>query len=425
MSRHVRVAAALAAVTALTLAGCSNGSGDASSSGGSSSGSAAPEKVTITYSNFISEGGNEDNLTTIVDAFEKDNPGITVDVKTLPYGDYFTALQTDLAAGTQADVFDMEYAGYAALQKSGVLAKLDGVDGKAYQTSLLEAYQTDGAQYALPSSFSTVVLFYNKALFDAAGVSYPTADWTWADEQKAAEKLTNTSAGVWGDYQPIGYHEFFKVVAQAGGKFLSDDGKKAAFNSPEGLKAAEWLINKSGKVMPTAEQGAGTADFDTGLFKDGKLAMWHTGIWMFGVVADASSPWDVAVEPGDKAKASVLFSNGVGVSAQSKHPAEAQKFAEYLTSSKTTAEVRVSKGWELPPTSDQAPLQAYLTKGKPDNRQAVFDSLKATVLSPSIGDNQSKMQDIVTEKLGEAAAGRLTVQEALAQAEKEVNALLG
>jgi hypothetical protein len=58
-----------------------------------------------------------------------------------------------------------------------------------------------------------VVLFYNKTLFTAAGVEAPTADWTWADEQAAAQKLTDKAAGVWGDYQPIAYNEYYKALA--------------------------------------------------------------------------------------------------------------------------------------------------------------------------------------------------------------------
>ena len=71
--------------------------------------------------------------------------------------------------------------------------------------------------------------------------------------------------------------------------------------------------------MPTAEQGAGTPDFDTNLFTDGKLAMWHTGIWMFGSLADCEFGWDIAVEPGNTKKASAMFTNAVVVSATSKH----------------------------------------------------------------------------------------------------------
>lgn len=424
MSRSRSIAAAVLAVGALALAGCSGGS--AGSSGTDEpTGDVAPEEVTITYSNFISNDGNEDNLATIVDAFEAENPGITVDVTTMPYADYFTALQTDVAAGTAADVFDIEYATYGSLAANGALAALGGVDGSAYQTSLLDAYQTDGTQYALPSSFSTVVLFYNKDLFDAKGVAYPTADWTWDDEKAAAEQLTDPAAGVFGDYQPISYYEFYKAVGQAGGQMLSDDGTAAAFNSPEGLAAAQWLVGKSGTVMPTAEQGAGTPDFDSQLFTSGKLAMWHTGIWMFGAAADVPFGWDIAVEPGDAQQGSALFSNAVAVSATSEHKEAAQKWAEFLTSSQAMVDVRLAAGWELPPVADESLLSAYLDKGSPDNRQAVFDSLDGVVLAPQIGDNQTRMQDLISEKLTEAAAGRLSVEDALAQAETEVNALLG
>lgn len=413
----------LGAVLALgvTLAGCS---GSAPAGGGTDGGGDAGP-VTITYTNFISNGGNEENLAAIVDAFEAENEDVTVEVTTMPYADYFTALQTDLAGGTVSDVFDIEYANYKAYQASGVLAPLKDADTAPYQKSLAEAYATDGTQYALPSSFSNVVLYYNADLFDAAGVEHPTADWTWEDEQAAAEKLTDAGAGVFGDYQPISYHEFYKAVAQAGGDFLSDDGKTVAFNSPEGIKAAEWLIGKSGTTMPTAEQGAGTPDFDTNLFKEGELAMWHTGIWMFGALADADFAWDIAVEPGDAQHASAMFSNAVGVSAGSKNVEAATRFAEFLTASQKAVDVRLDAGWELPPIADQDQLAAYLDKGAPANRQAVFDSLEAVALAPSVGDAQAEMQDIVTEELTEAAAGRKTAEEALASAEERVNAILG
>ena len=74
--------------------------------------------------------------------------------------------------------------------KNGSLAELSGVDIAAYEKALVDAYASDGKQYGLPESFSNVVLFYNKTLFDQAGVELPTADWTWADEQAAAQKLT-------------------------------------------------------------------------------------------------------------------------------------------------------------------------------------------------------------------------------------------
>ena len=70
-----------------------------------------------------------------------------------------------------------------------------------------------------------MVLYYNKDLFDAAGLDYPTADWTWADEKAAAEALTDEEAGVWGDHQPVSFYEYYKALAQNGGQFLSEDGR--------------------------------------------------------------------------------------------------------------------------------------------------------------------------------------------------------
>lgn len=409
----------IVAALSLTMAACSSNAEPTSSPA-----SEAPaEEVTITYSNFISNGGNEENLQTIVDAFEAENPDITVDVTTLPYADYFTALQTDLAAGTTADVFDIEYATYPTYQPAGAFAPLDGVDASVYRGDVAASYQTDGVSYALPTSFSTVVLFFNADLFDAADLDYPTSDWTWEDEQAAAETLTDVDAGVWGDYQPISYYEFYKALAQAGGQFLADDGASVAFNSPEGVAAAEWLIGKSGTVMPTAEQGAGTPDFDTSLWADGKLAMWHTGIWMFGAAGDFA--WDIAVEPGQARNASAVFSNAVAVSATSEHPEEAQLWAEFLSSSQVMTDVRLSAGWELPAISDEATLATYLDQGAPANRAAVFESLDSIALPPVIGANQAQLQDIITEQLTEAAAGRTTVEDALSAAESQINDLLG
>lgn len=414
MNRKLMATAGLAACAALILSGCA-----------STEAKAPAGPVTITYSNFISNDGNEENLAKIVAAFEKENKDITVDVTTLPYGDYGTALQTDLAAGTAADVFDIEYSNYAAYQANGVLAEIAVANTGAYRATLLEAYATDGKQYALPSSFSDVVLYYNADLFDAAGVDYPTNDWTWADEKAAAEKLTDKDAGVWGDHQPVSFYEYYKALAQNGGTFLADDGKSVAFNSPEGIKAAEWLVEKSGSVMPTIEQGQGTPDFDTNLFKDGKLAMLHTGIWVFGAVADVPFKWDIAVEPGNTDRASAVFSNAVGVSATSKHTEAAAKWAEFLTNSDTMVETRLDAGWELPPISDEAALATYLDKGAPANRQAVFDSLEGIALPPVVATGQTEMQDITGEELVEAQAGRKTVKEALASAEERINAVIG
>lgn len=412
------VAPVLVAGLALALGACAQGSAtksvDVASSGG---------KTTIRYMNFSANGGHEQDLDAIKSAFEKANPDVTVQIETTPYDDYFTKLQTAVAGGTAGDAFELNYENFVTYASNGSLAELKDVEGAKYKPSLLEAFGADGKQYGLPESFSNVVLFYNKDLFKAAGVAEPTADWTWKDEQAAAAKLTNKSKKVWGDYQPISFFEFYKALGQSGGEFLSADKKAATFNSDAGRAAAEFLVAKAGKTMPTEADGAGTPDFDSKLFKSGKLAMWHTGIWMFSGMADAKFEWDIAVEPGNTKKASAMFTNGAVVSAKSKNQAAAQKWITFLTSSDEMATKRLETSWELPPVANEAKLASYLDAGKPANRQAVFDSLEATVLPPVI-ERQQEMQDAVGKELSSAAAGRKSVAAAMTDAEKAVNALL-
>jgi multiple sugar transport system substrate-binding protein len=414
---RLRNAAAGVGVLALALSACAQGS--ATDPGTSTDG-----KTVVRYLNFSANDGHEADLDAIVAAFEKENGDVDVRVETVPFADYFTKLQTAVAGGTAPDTFELNYENFVTYAKNGSLAELSGVDKGAYQSSLVDAYASDGKQYGLPESFSNVVLFYNKTLFEQKGVEAPTADWTWADEQAAAQKLTDKKAGVWGDYQPVTYNEFYKALAQTGGEFLSADGAKATFDSPEGVKAANWLVGKNGKTMPTEADGAGTPDFDSKLFADGKLAMWHTGIWMFGALTDATFDWDVVVEPGDTTKASAMFVNGVVVSAVTKNKDAAQKWLTFLTSSDTTTKTRLDSSWELPTVADQGKLSSYLDQPKPANRQAVFDALEATVLPPVI-ERQQEMQDAVTKELTEAAAGRKPVAQALEDAQAAVNGLLG
>ncbi|GAA5107490.1 sugar ABC transporter substrate-binding protein [Haloechinothrix salitolerans] len=409
-------AIAIAGVAALALGACTQGSATRQAE--------SPDgETTVRYMNFSANDGHEKDLDAIVDAFEKANPDITVQVETVPYDDYFTKLQTAVAGGTAPDAFELNYENFVIYADNGSLAELTDVDSSAYKESLLDAFSHDGTQYGLPESFSNVVLFYNKTLFEKAGVEPPTDDWTWEDEQAAAKQLTDKGEGVWGDYQPVTFHEFYKTLAQAGGEFLNDDRTEAVFDSPEGVEAAKFLVDKVGTTMPTEADGAGTPDFDTDLFKSGKLAMWHSGIWMFSQLEDVGFEWDVVVEPGGERKASAMFTNGLAVSAASKNQEAAQKWISFLAASDKTAEVRLDTSWELPPVADETKLASYLEQPKPDNREAVFASLDAAVLPPVI-ERQQEMQDAVTQELSDAAAGRKTVKEALADAQAAVNELL-
>ena len=266
-----------------------------------------------------------------------------------------------------------------------------------------------------------MLLFYNKDLFDAAGVSYPTPDWTWSDEMAAAKKLTNAPKGVWGDFQPIQFFEFYKVLAQDGGQFRSADKKHATFNDSAGVDAATWLVSKVGKVMPTDAQMGGQND--EALFKAGKLAMWHAGIWEFTPMAAVPFKWDIQLEPGKVTKAHHFFSNAVVASSKTAHPTEAWQWLRFLTSSSDAVKTRLAASWELPAVADQSLFSSYLRQNPPANRTAVFKALDNIVVPPVI-EQESQMQDIVSKSLDKAKLGQETVKQALDEAAAKVDALL-
>src|SRR5688500_7316735 len=157
---------------------------------------AAQETTTITWFTFTAVPDHEDTLDAMIAAFESANPDIKIEVQTAAYADYFTELQTRIAGGDAPDAFELNYENFVSYASRGVLADLSTFAGEEagfadrFYPRAYEAFQMDGVQYGLPTSFSDVVLFYNKDLFDAAGVAYPTAEWTWEDETNAAAALT-------------------------------------------------------------------------------------------------------------------------------------------------------------------------------------------------------------------------------------------
>ena len=351
------------------------------------------EPVTITYCNFNSSGGNEETLQKMVEAFEATHENIKIEVETIGYDDYFTQMQTRVAGGTAPDCYELNIENFAAYANKGLLAEITGQDLSGLNETALGAFNVNGKQYGLPESFSNVVLIYNKDLFDQAGVTYPTDDWTQDDVQNAAEKIRALGDDIFGIWQPITYNEFFKVVAQYGGSLLNEDKTQFTINSEENIKAAQTLVDRVlvSNVQPNSVQQGG-----------------------------------IAVEPGSTQKATHFFSNCVVMNPETEHPEEVAEWLAWLTSSTESADIRLAAGWDLPALKDLNALSSYLEITPPDNRKAVFESLDYLVMPPVIED-YALMSDIIGQYLSAAADGTMTVTDALnaAQADCEAQITLG
>ena len=387
---------------------------------------AADENVTITYCNFNSSGGNEETLQKMAEAFHEEYPNITVEIETIGYDDYFTQMQTRVAGGTAPDCYELNIENFAAYANKGLLGEITGEFAGLNETAL-GAFNVGGKQFGLPESFSNVVLIYNKDLFDKAGVAYPTADWTQADLQAAAEAIRALGDDTFGIWQPITYNEFFKVVAQYGGAILNEDKTAFTINSEANITAAKALVDRVlvSNVQPDAVQQGGMGDWDW--FMSGKLGMIPTGIWAFqSFTENCDFDWDITVEPGSTQKATHFFSNCVVINPESKNQEAAAAWLTWLTSSTKSADIRLAAGWDLPALSDMDALSAYLDITPPANRAAVFESLNYLVMPPVIED-YALMSDIIGQYLSAAADGTMTVEDALnaAQADCEAQIKLG
>lgn len=387
--------------------------------------SIAQDNVTLQYFTFSAAPDHLEDLDTIINEFEAENPSITVEVTSAPYTDYFTLLQTDVVSGDAPDVFELNYENFVTYAANDTLMDISSMlSGNApYYPHALEAFKYNGAQLALPESFSTVLLFYNADLFDAAGLDYPTTEWTWEDATKAAEAIKALGDDKWGIYSPVQFWAFYKKAAQNGNcHFFNEDMSESTINSPACVETLDLMMSFMNKgLMPTAEQLSGVSDSE--LFMSGNLGMLVTGIWMFDAFADAEFNWDVQIEPAINQHAHHFFANGVAVSASTEHAEAAAKWAEFLTSSETAATVRVNSAWELPALNEPSYFESYLSKTPPANRAAVFLALESPVTPPVI-ERQSEMQDTINSLLSQVVDGTLTSQEALDQAKEALDALI-
>lgn len=380
------------------------------------------ENVEITFLNYSSNGGQEDTLTDMVEAFEEENPNITVNVETLGYDDYFTQLAIRVAGNQAPDVFELNIENFRAYADKNALLEIetDDLDLDNVHATTLEAFQIGDKQFGLPTKFSNVVLIYNKDLFDQAEISYPTSSWTWAEELAAAQAISNLGEDIYGIFRPIQTWEFYKTVAQNGGSMMNADQSAFTINSTENVEALEMMIARINEtnVTPNAEQMGGMGDWD--LFLSGRLGMIVTGIWAFSNFAEnASFAWDIEVEPGISQKATHFFSDAVVVSSQTEESEAAQKFAAFLSGSEEAALLRANANWDLPVALTDEVRTAYTAITPPANKEAVFESLNHLVMPPSL-EKFGQVADVLQSHLDLAIAGEITAQKALDDAQAEI-----
>ncbi len=333
---------------------------------------------------------------TIVDEFQTANPGIHVTVDVSDWDSYWDKLQTLFAGGTPPDVFAMDAPLFPDWQSRGVLLNMqpyiDATPGflDGIYPVTLQVYQREDGYYGLPRDFQTIVLYYNKDMFDAAGMAYPDDTWTMDDLKAAAKKLTLDSNGdgitdQWGFSTDLWDMELFwsEAIWSFGGNILNEDFTKTLLN--EGGAKDAWSFIGSmmldDKSMPDPNQ---SAQFGNDPFAAGVSAMTTIGHWVVPQYATLPFKWDVAPIPaGPNGRATSVNSAGFVIANGSQHPDQAWELVKFAVGA--GGQSRLSQlGFAIPVLQSIAEGPDYLEQESVSINQKVFlDALDYAHVKPA------------------------------------------
>jgi multiple sugar transport system substrate-binding protein len=427
----------LVAIMALALAACGvstqpQGGGTAAeptaapSGGGEAAATTAPapsgDAVTIRWRTRPGDAAEQqvyEELNALVNE-QLGAQGITATYDPAPNQGYFEKLKTELAAGNAPDIFWIGGVELADFVNTGQILDLQPLvdadsefDLGVFYPNVIEQLTRDGKLYGLPRDISTMVVYYNADMFEAAGLETPrelaeAGNWNWDSMRAAAEALTNADQQQYG----LGFGNWWGpgwgyFINAAGGSPFNADRTGCALDSPEAINGATFVQNlyNDGLIVP------GDADGEA-LFNAGNVGMYFNGRWFApGVRTNAQFNWDVAPMPAGQTESTWLFWGPYLVNANTANPEAAWEVLKVLTSAEATGTV-AALGTNIPPRSDQAAVDAFLGATPPENNQAYLDGVAYAALEAPVWDgNWADFSGAVQSLWDQMIAGQITPEE--------------
>lgn len=333
-----------------------------------------------------------------IDKFNKANEGkIQAKIELVPWDNYWTKLDASLETGESADIMWMnvyinKYAEANVIKPLDEFIEKDKLDLTQYAEGRISAYQVDGKQYALPKGLDTVVVAYNKEIFDRYGVEYPKDGWTWNDMRTIAGQLNEKIAAEKGTEYPIvmeldGQPSWLNFLEQNGGYYVSEDGSTCGIAEPGSVEAIQKVVDLMNDGM-LAPYTVLSETKGTDLFISGQAGMVFIGSWKATVLEESSlaAAGNVALiqQPSlTKSNASVMGGLGYCLSSSSKNPEAAWELLKYLTSEEALG-LEASKGIDIP--SNLKAQEKYIENFKNINAQVILDASVTGFPYPSNGN---------------------------------------
>ncbi|SHG06917.1 extracellular solute-binding protein [Ornithinibacillus halophilus] len=282
----------------------------------------------------------------LIEEFEEANPGIKVEQTTFPYDNYNEQVAAQVPAGKGPDVINLFYGWVPSYVDAGYLQPLPQEDFPHDQIEdeffpLVEATKMDGEYWTIPTAVRTAALFYNKDLFEEAGLDPNSPPETWDELADYAVQLTKKNgdrieqSGLAWEPAQQGHHWLRDgLTLQAGGQVLSDDRKNVLWgDSDAGLEAFEYWLSFP-TDLGTSEQGFYTDDVTA--FVTEKAAMNIDGSFRIGTLQNDAPDLNYAVAPmpgkDQKSTNASFWTNGITKDVEGEKLEASVKFLNFLTS---------------------------------------------------------------------------------------------
>lgn len=387
------------------------------------------KNVTLTYATW--NENQRDSIQATIDGFKKINPQIKVEIQITPWGEYWTKLEAAATSGNMPDIVTMHTNQVEKYIKGSVLAQLDDLNQydesfsyDNYDQGITKLYTYDNKHYGIPKDKDCVMLVYNKEIFDNAGVSHPTSDWTWNDLEQTAQKLTDKGKKIYGFNAYNNDQEAWgNFLYQNGGGFINEEKNISDLDNPKSIEAMQFFIDLYKNFSPSKEMQAEVDPIT--LFSSGIIAMEPMGNWQFSYLTDNAAIKDkfaIAPLPAAPDGKRATISNGLALSvpADCKNMEEAKIFLTYAGS---------EQGMKDAASGPAIPAYNGVDKDWAEKHKDLYNT--DVILTSLPHGVQLKGSELKTqwsspmyEYVGKIFDGSMSVEEAFKKASEEMNKIL-
>ncbi len=372
--------------------------------------------------NFYEHSDSEVIARALVDAYNAQSANVKVNLSIIANDDYDDKIKVMLSGGADIDCFwvrggaqTRQLADTGALLSLNDLIAASNLDISVYG-DMGQAFVDNGNTYGLCTSKSCWLLWYNKDLFDAAGMDYPV-NLTW--EEYSALTMSLTTDELWGGVCP---NWTMNLGATAAGEYLTDENLTRTMDYAKYLE--RWYITD--KSHPSIEEMSGSFDLNS-FFAEGKTYMMINGDWTFLLFPDADPQftWCAAPLPvfdDTEAESTVGGSSCFSVAADSQHSEAAFDFIKFCTYSDEGASIYAENS-SVPAYPSEAALAIYQQKVTVPGAEYIFSAKVG--LEQGMESNYEELNVAFKEELNDSLVGNGTLEEAFnnyKQRRDEINA---